>query len=223
MVSTDGSSVIQLYYDRDVHYIYYQMNGGNVRDPVPLRFGQQIPESVQETPIRQGYTFTGNWTWLNGEGAEIDALGIMPDGDLTLSANWVGADATVTLVYWQENANDDNYTRTGSRTITVPTEAVVAQEVSGGAYTGKVDVPLAQYTTADQMKEAGINDGEYFTFIYADSSTQYALGALGGPQGCRRRRQHSHQPGLSAQRVHPGVPFGKKRVRRNRNRNENGI
>lgn len=179
-VSADGSSVIRLYYDRNIHYIYYQMNGGNVVDPVPLRYGQTIPETVGTAHDRPGYEFEA-WTWLDAGGEVIQKPSTMPDHDLTLEADWVGADTEVTLVYWLENANDDNYTIAGQQTITVTSGQTVGYQMAEGSQS-TVDVSINDYLSADAMEAAGIPDGEYFTFAYADSSTQWPEGIEGAPK-----------------------------------------
>lgn len=175
-VSTNGNSVIALRYARNVHYVYYQMNGGNVRDPVELRYGQPFPANLTAEPTRQGYTF-GSWTWLDADGVELsETPATMPDHELTLSANWVEANTKVTLVYWLENANDDSFTVAGQREITVPSGQTVGYQVNDGE---AVDVPINQYLTPEEMKQAKISDGEYFTFTWADSATQEIAGQYG--------------------------------------------
>ena len=159
-VSTDQNSVIKLYYDRNVHYVYYQMNGGNAREPVELRYGQSLPENLTAAPNRQGYTFK-DWTWLQEDGTQTEIPTVMPDHDLMLSANWEGAKTAVTLVYWLENANDDSFTVAGQRKIEVISDQTVGYQVNADE---SVDVAINRYLTAEEMKQAGISDGEYFTF-----------------------------------------------------------
>ena len=181
-VSADGSTVIQLKYDRNIHYILYRMDGGTVREPLALRYGQAIPDSVLTAPDRAGYSFTG-WTWLDGEGSALaEAPAAMPDHDLTLAANWTAVEngAEVTLVYWLENANDDGYTVSGQRTISVTAGKTIGYRAGGSAST--VDVDISPYLTPEAMAAAGIPDGAYFTFAYADASTQYPAGGSGGPK-----------------------------------------
>ncbi len=170
-VSTKGDTVIRLYYDRATYYIYYQMNGGNVRDPVQLRYGQSIPDSVTEEPTRAGYEFK-NWSWSQNDGTPLSGVPEeMPNYDITLSANWEGANTTVTLVYWLENANDENYTAAGQSTITVPSGKTVGYDVGEGGVS-QVDVAINQYVRADYVRNF-IPDIDYFTFHQADSSTAY--------------------------------------------------
>lgn len=185
-VNANGTTTIDLYYDRNERYILYQMNGGAVREPLALRYDQAIPDSALASPTRTGYTFAG-WTWLDEEGKEIDIPPeAMPDHDLTLVANWEGADAQVTLVYWLENANDDEYTRLGSFTVTVPTGQTVAYENPSGSY--RADISLADlsgvdYTDLTQVQsQLGISDGAYFSFAFSDASTVYEPDSTYGPK-----------------------------------------
>lgn len=182
-VSTDDSSIIKLYYDRDIHYVYYQMNGGNVREPVELRYGQSFPEDLTADPTRQGYTFD-SWTWLNEDGTQTVKPAAMPNHDLTLSANWVGANTTVTLVYWLENANDDDYTVAGQQTISVRSGQTVGYEHPD--HDGEADVSINRYVDLDDPDYSAqngvggvIGDIDYFTFASADSSTAVASGQEG--------------------------------------------
>ncbi len=173
-VNADGSSTIQLYYDRNVRYIYYEMNGGNVKDPVPLRYGADIPAWAADGSgaTRTGYRFAG-YQWLDGQGQPLaEPPAQMPDQDLWLSARWQAADTTVTLAYWLENANDGGYTLAGQ--LTIP--AVTGQSVGYDWGSGGVDVPVNAYTAASYMAQAGIPDGDYFSFSTSDSNNSGAEG-----------------------------------------------
>lgn len=177
-VNADGSSVIKLYYDRNVRFVHYRMGGGNALDPVPLRYGQAIPPTVTDegVAVRPGYRFSG-WGWLGKQDRPVADPQVMPDHDLTLVASWEGTGTTVTLAYWLENANDDAYTVAGQRTI----PAVSGQTV-GYADPSSPDVPqvpINPYLGADAMREAGIANGAYFTFARSDSSTGVPLGEEG--------------------------------------------
>ena len=180
-VNANGSSTIALYYDRNVHYLYYQMNGGNAADPLQLRYGQTIPQDVGQEPVRTGYQFAG-WICRDESGAVLETVpATMPDGDLTMEASWAGTDTTVTLVYWLENANDDSYTVAGQQTVSVTSGQTVGYDFGDGSLS-TVNFSINDYLTAEAMKGAGISDGEYFTFAYADSSTQWAAGVEGSPK-----------------------------------------
>lgn len=180
-VNANGTSTIELYYDRNVHYLYYQMNGGNALDPVQLRYGQTIPATVGQAHYRPGYVFN-QWVWRDESGTVLEELPeTMPDGDLTLEAQWFGTDTTVTLVYWLENANDESYTVAGQQKISVQSGKTVGYDFGEGSLS-QVEFSINEYLPASAMKDAGISDGQYFTFASADSSTQWAVGQEGGPK-----------------------------------------
>lgn len=180
-VSADSSNptTIKLYYNRDTHYLYYEMSGGNVVEPVALRYGQSIGSELvnPSLAVRTGYNFS-SWTWLDGNGMEMtEDPSAMPNHDLTLRANWVGTNTTVTLIYWLENANDNNYTVAGQRTISVTSGQTVGYEHPD--HQGEADVSINDYLSVDAMKAAGIDDGAYFTFASTDSSTAITTGDEG--------------------------------------------
>lgn len=56
-IQEDGSTVVSIYYDRNVYTISFNTNGGSEVDRIEGRFGQNIP-SVQN-PTKQGYDFDG--------------------------------------------------------------------------------------------------------------------------------------------------------------------
>ena len=182
-VNANGTTTINLYYDRNERYILYQMNGGAVREPLALRYGQAIPDSALDATSRTGYTFTG-WTWLNENGNQMETRPeTMPDHDLTLVANWTpdpGA-STVTLVYWLENANDEGYTVAGQREISATAGALIGYAPDGAAIPDGMQ-PINDYLTPEAMEAAGIPDGEYFTFASADASAKFDPGVNGGPK-----------------------------------------
>lgn len=160
-VSPNGSTVIDLHYDRELYYVTYQLLGGNLQEPVAFRYGQALPtgeeaaEGLLATPVRPGYEFTG-WTYKSSDGTVLEGLPItMPAYDLVLEANWEPAETTVTITYWLENANDDDYTPVASREIGVQTEDAV----------GYSDIAAYLEPTAQGMEAAGIDDGEYFSLV----------------------------------------------------------
>lgn len=174
-VNPNGSTIIDLYYDRDVYYVTYQLHGGNLQEPVAFRYGQTLPTSgaaandLLAPPVRAGYTFTG-WTYRTSHGAVLDALpATMPAYDMVLEANWVPATTTITITYWLENANDDDYTPVASRKIPVPTESIVGY------------AEIAPYLTSESMAEPPVNitDGAYFSLVDHDGKAIPTVTAAG--------------------------------------------
>ncbi len=106
-IAADGSTVVQVYYDRSYYLMNFDLDGGYGVDPIYARFGTSIGEV--KTPTKAGYTFVG-WAETK-DGAKIDSLpATMPAEHKTYYAIWEGTDkAKVTIVIWGENADDEEY------------------------------------------------------------------------------------------------------------------
>lgn len=104
-IAADGSTVVEIYYDRYYYLMNFDLDGGYGVEPIYARYG--APISDVGTPTKAGYSFTG-WS-LNG--TETDLLPeTMPAESRTYKAVWKANDtAKVTVVFWGENADDEEY------------------------------------------------------------------------------------------------------------------
>lgn len=99
-VAADGSTVVKIYYDREYYLLSLDLDGGYGAEPVYARYGTAVKKYVS-TPKKSGYDFAG-WT------PEIPDT--MPATNSTCKATWTAKDGVeYTVQYWQENANDTNY------------------------------------------------------------------------------------------------------------------
>lgn len=116
-VAADGSTQVDIYYDRNYYLMTFDLGGGYGVEPVYARYGAAIGEVG--TPTRPGYTFLG-WT--------PDAIPeTMPADNTSYTARWQApGSAQVTLVFWGENANDEDYSYLTSR----ETAGVPGQEMT---------------------------------------------------------------------------------------------
>lgn len=97
-IAADGSTVIEIYYDRNYYLLSLDLDGGYGAEPMYARYG--TPISIAD-PTKAGYTFAG---W------QPDMPTTMPAENRTLKAQWTANDtAKVTVVFWGENANDEEY------------------------------------------------------------------------------------------------------------------
>lgn len=125
-IAADGSTVVEVYYDRNYYLMDFTMNGGYGVEPIYARYG--TPIASVGTPVRAGYTFD-SWT---------PALALpttMPAKNTTYAANWTAGQSTYLVQYWLENANDDGY----SYDTSVKKTASTGSKVSGSndkSYTG---------------------------------------------------------------------------------------
>lgn len=114
-IAADGSTVVQIYYDRNYYLLNLDLAGGWGADPIYARYGAVIGLS---SPTKSGYTFAG---W------DPKAPDTMPAGNQTLTAKWNPGTAKYTVQYWQQNADDDGY----SFVEKVDKTATVGTKVSG--------------------------------------------------------------------------------------------
>lgn len=100
-IAADGSTVVEIYYDREYYLMNFALGGGYGVEPVYARFGTPVEVG---TPTRPGYTFEG---W-NPDLTENPTT--MPAGGITYTAVWkVNETAKVSIVIWGENADDEDY------------------------------------------------------------------------------------------------------------------
>ena len=118
-IAADGSTVVEIYYDRNYYLLTLNLDGGYGADPVYARYG--APISVAE-PTKPGYTF-GGWSPAIPE--------TMQFGGSQHTAKWTLNDAVnFTVVFWYENADDANYSYAGSITA----QAKAGTEVKSADY-----------------------------------------------------------------------------------------
>ena len=100
-IAADGSTIIDVYYDRYYYLMNFDLDGGYGVDPIYARYG--TPISVG-TPTKPGYIFKG-WD------TTVPATMPVPESSyITIKAIWQAeASAKVTIVIWGENADDEKY------------------------------------------------------------------------------------------------------------------
>ena len=101
-IAADGSTVVEIYYDRYYYLMNFDLDGGYGVEPIYARYG--APISV-DTPTKPGYTFV-SWT------PSIPST--MPDDNTSYKASWKIGESGFTVVFWYENANDNGYSVAGT-------------------------------------------------------------------------------------------------------------
>ncbi len=121
-VAADGSTVIEIRYDRKYYLVNFDMNGGYGTEPVYTRYETVIGANI---PTRHGYIFDG-WELvsydgetptaeqksmydINGEGKTI----AVPAANITYRAKWIVGQTKYTMVFWAENPDDNGYSYWG--------------------------------------------------------------------------------------------------------------
>lgn len=94
-IAADGSTVIDIKYDRYYYLLNFDLDGGYGVEPIYARYG--APVSVG-TPARAGYIFDG---W------DKDLPGTVPAHNDKFKAKWREDKAGFTVVFWYENADPE--------------------------------------------------------------------------------------------------------------------
>lgn len=153
-IAADGSTVVEVYYDRNYYLLSLDLAGGWGADPIYARYGAVIGLS---SPTKPGYTF-GGWN--------PTAPTNMPAKNQTLTANWTASNVEYRVQYWQENANDTGYSYVESQTVTAKAGAVV----SGETYKNSKSYNGFTYHHADtNVTVAG--DGSTVVNVYFNRNT----------------------------------------------------
>ena len=101
-IAADGSTVVEIYYDRYYYLMKFDLDGGYGVEPIYARFGAAI--NVVD-PTKPGYTFTG-WDKAIPKTMPVDGG--------TYKATWKIGESGFTVVFWYENADDDGYSVAGT-------------------------------------------------------------------------------------------------------------
>ena len=107
-VAADGSTVVELKFDRDYYLMNFDLNGGYGVEPIYARFG--VPISIG-TPIRPGYSFLH---WNDADNNQVAIPGTMPVNGGTFYAQWKSFNSSYSISYWTVN-DDGTRTLIGSR------------------------------------------------------------------------------------------------------------
>lgn len=125
-IAADGSTVVEIYYDRYYYLMNFDLDGGYGVEPIYARYG--APINVDK-PTKPGYTF-------NGWNPELPkTMPVVPKDAQPYKATWKAGSADYLVQYWLENANDENY----SYDTSVSRSAAVGAVINGSgdkSYTG---------------------------------------------------------------------------------------
>lgn len=114
-IAADGSTVIEVYYDRYYYLMTFDLDGGYGTEPIYARYGASI--SAITEPTKKGYSF-GGWTDTKDGTNAVTLPTTMPAGNKQYFAIWnADSSAKVTIVFWGENADDEDYSYLRSTTV----------------------------------------------------------------------------------------------------------
>lgn len=173
-IAADGSTVVELYYDRNYYLMNFDLDGGYGVEPIYARYG--APISVG-TPTKPGYTFN---VW------DPEFPTTMPVDGGTYTAKWTVGNAKYVIQYWQENANDDGYSYV---------EKVDKTGTVGTTVNGSNDKSYQGFTYNNEKTDKNVTikgDGSTVVNVYYDRNV-YTVTFPKGELTCGKvEHEHSH-------------------------------
>lgn len=159
-IAADGSTVVEIYYDRNYYLLSLDLDGGYGADPVYARYGADI--RVAE-PVKPGYTFN-SWSPALPK--------TMPAENMTLKAQWTPESAvSYTVVFWYENADDAEYSYAGSVTQSAaPGTSVSSGDFQTTDFTGR-DANHFTYNGKKTETVTVAGDGSTVVNVYFSRNT----------------------------------------------------
>lgn len=175
IIAADGTTVVEIYYDREYYTVTFDVNGGiNGPEPIYAKYGTTFKVNDIQQPEREGYVFEG---WFDPDGKSI-AGDVAIEGNVTYMAQWrpEKAQADYTIVLWGQNANDDEYSYLDS---------YEAWGNVGSQVTWKEDTLISHVHTDDCwdltcVEEAHTHSADCLTCGHTHDLTCYGLRANAG-------------------------------------------
>ena len=182
-IAADGSTVIEVYYDRYYYLMTFDLDGGYGVEPIYARFG--APISV-DTPTKPGYTF---------EGWDKTIPATMPAQNTSYKASWKIGTSGFTVLFWYENANDNGYSVAGTYTPANvdPGTEKKSEDYKDQSFTGRDDKHFT-YNAAKAETVTVKGDGSTVLNVYYTRNT-YTLTFKNGQSTLtctKTEHEHSH-------------------------------
>lgn len=190
-IAADGSTVVEVYYDRYYYLMNFDLDGGYGVEPIYARFG--APISV-DTPTKPGYTF---------EGWDKTIPATMPAQNTSYTASWKIGESGFTVLFWYENANDDGYSVAGTYTPAdvAPGTEKKSDDYKNQSFTGRDDKHFT-YNAAKSETVTVKGDGSTVLNVYYTRNT-YTLTFLGaGTTLICAKVEHTHSSDTCCDKSH---------------------
>lgn len=150
---------------KKAYWITYDSQGGSYTEPNYVLEGQ-LSKAPQEHPTKPGYTFAG-WYLMDGT---LYTFGQTLPRNLTLVAHWHVAPTNYTVVYWQQDVNDDKYANDANKSYNfVSSKTMTAYP---GDYVSADNTDKRLNTTNNMYKHFHYNTArDYSVQVKADGTT----------------------------------------------------
>lgn len=184
-IAADGSTVVELYYDRNYYLMNFDLDGGYGVEPIYARYGATINVG---NPTKPGYTFN---VW------DPQLPKTMPAENTAHKATWTAANNVKYVIqYWQENANDDDYSYV---------EKVNKTGTVGTTVSGSNDKSYQGFTYNNEKTDKNVTikgDGSTVVNVYYDRNV-YTVTFPKGELTCgKEEHKHSHDQCCTKTGIH---------------------
>lgn len=181
-IAADGSTVVEVYYDRNYYLMNFDLDGGYGVEPIYARFG--APINVGK-PTKPGYTFEG---WDKTIPATMPA-----EENTSYKAIWKIGTSGFTVLFWYENANDVGYSVAGTYTPAdvAPGTQKKSEDYKNQSFTDRDDKHFT-YNAAKAETVTVKGDGSTVLNVYFTRNT-YTLTFKNAVLNCGKvEHSHSH-------------------------------
>lgn len=168
-IAADGSTVVELYYDRLFYLMKLDLDGGYGVEPIYARYGTPITIGK---PTKPGYSFI-DWD------PKLPAT--MPAVNTSHKAQWKEGTAGFNVIFWYENANDNDYSVAGTykpTTNPAPGTVVKVDDYKNQSFTGRDDKHFTFNADKSDKEVTVAGDGSTVLNIYFTRNT-YTLTFIG--------------------------------------------
>lgn len=168
-IAADGSTVVELYYDRLFYLMKLDLDGGYGVEPIYARYGTPITIGK---PTKPGYSFI-DWN------PKLPAT--MPAVNTSHKALWKEGTAGFNVIFWYENANDNDYSVAGTykpTTNPAPGTVLKVDDYKNQSFTGRDDKHFTFNADKSDKEVTVAGDGSTVLNIYFTRNT-YTLTFIG--------------------------------------------
>lgn len=163
-IAADGSTVVELYYDRNYYLMNFNLDGGYGVEPIYARYGAPINVGA---PTKPGYSFD-KW-----EPTLPATMPVVPKDAQPYKATWTIGETSYTVVYWYENANDDGYSYVADQKVNAqPGISVSSEAYKGQNFTSEnKDTKHFTYNASKAETVTVAGDGSTILNVYFTRNT----------------------------------------------------
>ena len=191
-IAADGSTVIEVYYDRYYYLMTFDLDGGYGTEPIYARYGASIGAITE--PTKPGYAFAG---W------DKTIPTTMPAANTSYKANWTVGEAGFTVVFWYENANDNGYSVAGTYTPAdvKPGTEKKSEDYKNQSFTGRDDKHFTY--NAGKAETVTVNgDGSTVLNVYFTRNTYTLTFEDGNIEIVCGKVEHTHTSETCCDKTH---------------------